>query len=124
MADILLIDDMAGVRRAVGSMLKSSGHTVTASENGAEGLDMLKQRHFDLVITDMLMPMLDGSEVLAQLHAMPDHPPVIAISGGGAGVSADMVLRAARATADAYLQKPFEKAELIAAVDRVLGKTG
>jgi len=122
MADILLIDDMAGVRRAVGSMLKGSGHTVTVSENGAEGLEMLKQRRFDLVITDMLMPALDGSEVLAQLNAMPNRPPVIAMSGGGAGVSADMVLRAAKTTADAYLQKPFEKADLIAAVERLLGK--
>ncbi len=124
MADILLIDDMAGVRRAVSSMLKGSGHTVTASADGTEGIDMLKQRRFDLVITDMLMPTVDGSEVLSQLHAMPDRPRVIAISGGGAGVSADMVLRAARAMADAYLQKPFEKADLLAAVDRVLGKAG
>lgn len=124
MADILLIDDMAGVRRAVGAMLKSSGHTVTTSDNGAEGLAMLKQRRFDLVITDMLMPAVDGSEVLAQLNAMPKRPPVIAMSGGGAGESADMVLRVARTTADAYIQKPFEKSELVAAVDRLLGKAG
>lgn len=123
MADILLIDDMAGVRRAVTSMLKTSGHTVTSCENGAEGLGMLKQRRFDLVITDMLMPTLDGSEVLAQLGTMTNRPKVIAISGGGAGVSADMALRAARASADAYLEKPFERADLIAAVDRVLGKS-
>ena len=122
MADILLIDDMAGVRRAVSSMLKSSGHTVTASENGAAGLEMLKQRRFDLVITDMLMPTLDGSEVLSQLRALPNRPPVIAISGGGAGVSADTALRAARATADAYLEKPFERVDLLAAVDRLLAK--
>lgn len=122
MADILLIDDMAGVRRAVGSMLKGSGHTVTASPDGNEGLDLLKQRSFDLVITDMLMPTVDGSEVLSQLLVMPNRPRVIAISGGGAGLSADMVLRAARAGADAYLQKPFEKAELLATVDRLLGK--
>jgi CheY-like chemotaxis protein len=122
MADILLIDDMAGVRRAVTSMLKSSGHTVTAAENGIEGLAMLKQRRFDLVVTDMLMPALDGSEVLAQLSAMPNRPKVIAISGGGAGVSADMALRAARASADAYLEKPFERTDLLAVIDRLLGK--
>jgi CheY-like chemotaxis protein len=123
-ADILLIDDMAGVRRALGSMLKSSGHTVTASENGVDGINMLKQQRYDLVITDMLMPAADGSEVLSQLNAMPNRPPVIAISGGGAGVSADMVLRAARTTADAYLEKPFEKAELLAVIERLLGKAG
>jgi FixJ family two-component response regulator len=70
------------------------------------------------------MPAADGSEVLSQLNAMPNRPPVIAISGGGAGVSADMVLRAARTTADAYLEKPFEKAELLAVIERLLGKAG
>jgi CheY-like chemotaxis protein len=121
MADILLIDDMAGVQRAVTSMLKASGHAVTVSVNGAEGLNMLKQRKFDLVITDMLMPTLDGTEVLAQLRVMPNRPKVIAISGGGAGVSADMALRAARTSADAYLEKPFERADLVAAIDKLLG---
>jgi len=121
-AEILLIDDMAGVRRAITSMLKAAGHTITSCENGAEGIAMLKQRRFDLVITDMLMPVVDGSEVVAQLRAMPDRPKVIAISGGGAGVSADMALRAARVSADAYLEKPFERADLIAAVNKLLGK--
>jgi CheY-like chemotaxis protein len=121
-ADILLIDDMAGVQRAIMSMLKTSGHTVTAAGDGAQGLAMLKQRRFDLVITDMLMPALDGSEVLSQVRAMPNRPKVIAISGGGAGVSADMALRAARASADAYLEKPFERTDLLALVDRLLSK--
>lgn len=123
MADILLIDDMSGVRRAVTSMLKSTGHTVTTAENGAEGIGLLKQRRFDLVITDMLMPMIDGTEVLIHLRSIPGRPPVIAISGGGAGISADTALRAARATADAYLEKPFERSDLVAAVDRLLAKT-
>jgi CheY-like chemotaxis protein len=123
-AEILLIDDMAGVRRAIISMLKTSGHAVTAADDGAQGLALLKQRRFDLVITDMLMPTLDGSEVLSQVRAMPSRPKVIAISGGGAGVSADMALRAARASADGYLEKPFERTDLLALVDRLLGKAG
>jgi CheY-like chemotaxis protein len=123
-AEILLIDDMAGVRRAIISMLKTSGHAVTAADDGEQGLAMLKERRFDLVITDMLMPTLDGSEVLSRVKATPNRPKVIAISGGGAGVSADMALRAARASADAYLEKPFERTDLLAVVDRLLGKAG
>ena len=122
MADILLIDDMAGVRRAIVSMLKTSGHAVTTAEDGTQGLALLKERRFDLVITDMLMPTLDGSEVLSQVRAMPSRPKVIAISGGGAGVSADMALRAARASSDGYLEKPFDRADLLALVDQLLGK--
>jgi len=122
MADILLIEDMSGVQRAITSMLKGFGHSVIAVGDGAQGLDMLKRQRFDLVITDMMMPELDGSEVLAQLRASANRTPVIAISGGGAGISADMALRAAKTTADAYLEKPFERADLQAVVDRLLAK--
>jgi CheY-like chemotaxis protein len=124
MAEILLIDDMAGVRRAVVSMLKQAGHNVVAAENGNEGLERLKAGRFDLVITDMLMPELDGTEVLRHLSGMPNRPKVIAISGGGAGLSADTALRTARISADAYLEKPFDKSDLLAALDRLLTKVG
>jgi CheY-like chemotaxis protein len=122
MAEVLLIDDMAGVRRAVESMLKQAGHTVTIATDGKAGLEMLKGRRFDLVITDMLMPELDGSEVLFHLRGMAQRPRVIAMSGGGAGVSSTAALRSAQIEADGFLEKPFEKAELIAVVDRVLAK--
>jgi DNA-binding response OmpR family regulator len=70
----------------------------------------------------MLMPGVDGTQVLAELNKMPKRSPIIAISGGGAGVSADTALKAARMQADAFLQKPFEKAELLAAVDLLLAR--
>jgi DNA-binding NtrC family response regulator len=122
MADILIVEDMSGVRHAISTMLKRAGHTVAVAENGEQGLAELKRRPFDLVITDMLMPGSDGMEVLNQIGTMSKHPPVIAISGGGAGVSAETALAAARLHADAFLQKPFERAELLAAVDKVLAE--
>jgi CheY-like chemotaxis protein len=122
MAEILLIDDMAGVRRAVLAMLKRAGHTVTAVESGGEGLELLKSQRFDLVITDMLMPGVDGADVLSHLNGMPNRPRVMAISGGGAGLSAESALRLAKINADAFLEKPFDVEVLIAAVDKLLGK--
>lgn len=122
MAEILVIDDMAGVRRAVETMLTGAGHKVTAATNGAEGLDLLKQRRFDLVICDILMPQVDGTEVIFQLSAMPNHPPVLAVSGGGAGVSASDALKMARMKADAFLEKPFDKEQFLAAVGTLLAK--
>jgi len=121
MAEILLIDDMAGVRRAVTSMLSRAGHAVTVSENGAQGLEMLRGRKFDLVVTDMLMPGADGADVLSYVGGLATRLPVIAISGGGAGLSADGALRLARVKADAFLEKPFTREELIGAVDKLLG---
>ena len=123
MSNILVIEDMAGVRHAIGSMLKRAGHTVTTAESGEQGMTELKQKRFDLVVPDLMMPGMDGTEVLFQLKAMPNRPPVIAISGGGAGVSAENALKAAKLEADAFLQKPFERAELLAAVNQLLGKS-
>lgn len=123
MAEILLIEDMAGVRRAIGAMLKRAGHNVTAADTGCQGVGLLKERRFDLVVTDMLMPDVDGTEILFQVGEMPKRPPVIAISGGGAGVSAETALRTARLKADAFLEKPFDSADLIRAVDKLLGKS-
>src|SRR5262245_37621265 len=111
---------MAGVRQAISSMLKRAGHNVTLTQDGQQGVAALRSRNFDLVITDMLMPGSDGMEVLTQMSAMPNHPPVIAISGGGAGVSAENALAAAKLHATAFLQKPFERTELLATVNQVL----
>jgi CheY-like chemotaxis protein len=122
MAEILVIDDMAGVRRTVEAMLKRDGHKVTAATNGAEGLDLLEQRRFDLVICDILMPKVDGTEVIFRLNAMPNRPPVLAISGGGAGVSAGDALQMARLKADAFLEKPFDKEQFMSAVGTLLAK--
>jgi DNA-binding NtrC family response regulator len=77
-----------------------------------------------MVITDMLMPGTDGADILGALHAMPDRPRVIAISGGGAGLSADSALRLARIKADAFLEKPFESDDLLAAIDKLMVKVG
>jgi DNA-binding NtrC family response regulator len=121
--DILLIDDMAGVRRAVVAMLTRAGHQVTAAESGSQGMDLLRSRHFDLVITDMLMPGMDGADILIEVGSMPNRPRLIAISGGGAGMSAASALQLARLKADAFLEKPFDSEALLAAVDKLLVKS-
>jgi CheY-like chemotaxis protein len=113
---------MAGVRRTVQAMLKRAGHTVSVAESGEEGLTLLGAQRFDLVITDMLMPGVDGGDVLAYLRTLRSRPRVIAMSGGGSGVSAESALRLARIEADAFLEKPFESADLLTAVDKLLGK--
>jgi DNA-binding response OmpR family regulator len=72
------------------------------------------------VITDMLMPKHDGTEVILSVAAMPNRPKILAISGGGSRVSTEEAFILARSKADATLVKPFENAELIAMVDRLL----
>ena len=120
MASILLIDDMKGVRRTVSALLKRAGHSVTEADDGGVGLELLGSQRFDLVITDMLMPKLDGMEVLLHLEKQPNRPKVLAISGGGSQVSADQAFLLAKSKADATLAKPFDNAELLAEVDKLL----
>jgi CheY-like chemotaxis protein len=124
MAAILLIDDMKGVRRTVSALLTRAGHTVTEADDGGAGLELLRGAAcFDLVITDMLMPKHDGMEVLLFLEQQPNPPKVLAISGGGSQVSADEAFLLARTKADAILAKPFDNADLLAAVDQLLKVT-
>lgn len=120
MAQILLIDDMKGVRRAVSAVLKRAGHTIVEADDGGVGIELLKSQRFDLVITDMLMPTHDGMEVLLFLEQLSNRPRVLAISGGGSQVSADEAFMLARSKADATLAKPFDNADLLAVVDRLL----
>lgn len=68
------------------------------------------------------MPGADGADVLGYVSGLPTRIPVIAISGGGAGLSAESALRLARLKADAFLEKPFTREELTAAVDKLLAK--
>jgi two-component system chemotaxis response regulator CheY len=121
MARILLIDDMKGVRRTVCAVLKRAGHDVTEADDGGVGLQLLQSgQTFDLVITDMLMPKHDGTEVILYLGSIANPPKVLAISGGGAQVSADEAFMLARTKADGTLAKPFDNDELIVMVDRLL----
>jgi len=114
---------MSGVRRALTAVLKRGGHTVTEADDGATGLEALRGgASFDLVITDILMPTVDGIEVIMYLDAVPNRPPVLAISGGGSQMPSDTALILAKTKADAVLSKPFDNADLLAIVARLLQK--
>lgn len=120
MANILLVDDMPAIRRAVGRLLGAAGHRITEAGNGSEGIAALATDKFDLVITDILMPGKDGIEVIMHVLGMPNRPRVLAMSGGGAQVPADTALLLARTKADATMTKPFENEQLVGAVHRLL----
>lgn len=120
MANILLVDDMPAIRRAVARLLSAAGHRITEAGNGGEGIAALTSDKFDLVITDILMPGKDGIEVIMHVLGMPQRPRVLAMSGGGAQVPADTALLLARTKADATMTKPFENEQLVGAVNRLL----
>jgi CheY-like chemotaxis protein len=123
MAKIVVIDDVAGVRRSVVSTLKRAGHDVYEAESGRAGAALVREHGADLVITDILMPELDGLETMELIRSDGGsrRPRFLAISGGGSLVASEEALKAASMRADAVLAKPFLGAELTAQVDKILG---
>ena len=120
MANVLLVDDMDLVRGAIKSILTRAGRAVTEASNGEDALALLQKQRFDLVMTDMVMPRRDGADVLMYLRSLHNRPPVLAMSGGSTGLSANEALSLARQHADAVVAKPFDNRELIATVNGLL----
>ena len=120
MANVLIIEDMSGVRQTLEIMLKGLNHSVTTAVDGDDGLRKASEASFDLVITDIMMPEKDGIDVIMGLKKAGKDLPVIAISGGGTKVSADDALSIAEHHADTILKKPFTKDELSQAIQSVL----
>jgi DNA-binding NtrC family response regulator len=119
---ILLIDDEHMVRKIVRKMLERSGHEVTEAENGRVGLGQLKAGTFDLVITDIIMPEMEGVETLMMVRSQYPGIKVIAMSGGGRTGNTDFLSTAEKLGASAILHKPFTLAALTGALEQTFGK--
>jgi two-component system, response regulator, stage 0 sporulation protein F len=114
MATILIIDDEEAVRALLRFALEAAGYEVTEAVNGRQGLERYRQRPTDLVIVDMLMPVMNGLDMLLDLTREFLHTKVIAISGAGGDQNVLDVakLLGARQT----FQKPFSMPQLLHAV--------
>ncbi|MBS4047814.1 MAG: response regulator [Ferrovibrio sp.] len=120
MAHLLVIDDNPEFREILRRHLEANGHSVTLATNGEQGLELLGQGNFDIVLTDILMPQRDGVEVLREAKRRWPDLPVIAISGGGWIGANELLGMAERLGADKVLQKPVRREDLIQAVDEAL----
>jgi CheY-like chemotaxis protein len=123
MARILLIDDDELLRDTLLQMLELDGHQVTEAADGARGLQLFHSRGgaFDAVITDVLMPGVDGARVIVELRRTHPALPIIAISGGRRVLSPQFNLETATlAGASFQLAKPFKRHELQFALAQAL----
>ena len=123
MAHILVIDDDPGIRDSLTLMLRTAGHTIETAANGRAGLELAARMRFDLVITDVLMPEMDGAEAVRALRALPESPRILVMTGG-AVLGADLMALAGEYGVDASIAKPFRPRELYAVIDRVLQRGG
>jgi adenylate cyclase len=120
-ASILVVEDNEVHRSTLKKLLGGQGHRVTLAENGRRGLDLIQSRRFDVILLDILMPEMDGFQVLEKIKADPElrHVPVIVITALDDIASA---VRCIEMGADDYLTKPFERVVLQARINSGLSK--
>jgi CheY-like chemotaxis protein len=114
MARILVVDDEADERFLVGRVLKKQGHEVAVAGEGAAGLEAVREWSPDLVVTDIMMPVMDGVEFIRRLRGDPATAgiPILAASGNTELAGA----------ADAVLRKPYDDHQLVMIVSTLLEK--
>lgn len=117
---ILVVDDHEIMREVICQMLEDAGHNVRFAAEGHEALRKLSYAHFDLVVTDIVMPTMDGIELIGELRRRFPATRIIAMSGGGERFPTnDGLAIARRLGAGASLNKPFIAEELIEAVEEL-----
>jgi DNA-binding NtrC family response regulator len=112
---ILVIDDEAIVRVSCERVLTPEGYDVRVVSKGADALDILSRENFDLVLTDLKMPDMDGLEVLKEIKSRWPRINVIIITGYG---TISTAVQAIKLGAYEYLEKPFTPEDILRAVQR------
>ena len=118
MLRILTVDDSASIRKLVRVHLHGQGYLIDEAENGAEGLKLLSKTKYDLLIVDLMMPVMDGIVMLRMKDAIQNTTPVIVLT---AEVNEPLKSAMSNPCVMDYLKKPPNGSALRAAVAQVLG---
>jgi len=119
-ATILVVDDEQMIRSLFKETLEELGHSVITAETGSEGLELVKQRDFDLVFLDLKMPGMVGDELFGRIKAIKPRLPVTIITGYP---DSGMMRRALAQAPFGVMNKPFDESDIITAVNNFLGIT-
>ena len=121
MAHILIVEDEANIVSLISLRLKRLGHTISSADNGIAALDLARKFTPDLILLDVMLPMLNGFQVLQQLKADPATAIIPVLMLTARGHESDIVA-GIEGGADDYLIKPFSFPELIARVGTALAR--
>ena len=118
---IMVVDDNPDIITIVRTILEGKGYNVLSASSGPELLEMLKTQKPDLIILDIMMPEMDGLEVLTRLKGMNDTTaiPIILLT---AKVQYEDVLGGYKLGADYYITKPFTSTQLVNGINLLLGE--
>jgi len=117
---ILLVEDDSSTAKSIELMLKSENFVVDSTDLGEDGLEIGKLYDYDLMILDLMLPDIDGYEVLRRLRSARVTTPVLILSGLS---EPDSKVKGLGFGADDYLTKPFDKAELIARIHAIVRRS-
>jgi DNA-binding NtrC family response regulator len=110
---VLVIDDEAEIRESLETLLQLEGYAVTSAATGREGLTLLGERTFDIVLLDLALPDKNGMDVLAEIHMLNPLQPVIMITAYG---TVENAVRAMQGGATNFIQKPWDNEKMLADV--------
>lgn len=119
MTRILLVDDDKDVRDVLHSILESSGYDVTAAADGSQAVELFSQGEFDIVITDLIMPVKDGLETITEILEIRPGTKIIAMSGGGRQGNVDFLENAKSLGVSRTFNKPFNLRDLIEGIEEL-----
>jgi DNA-binding NtrC family response regulator len=114
---ILIVEDDAAMRDLLTEELGDAGYEVKSAGGAAAALELARGDRFDLVVTDLRMPEMDGFDLIRGVVALPERPHVIMVTAFG---SIETAIRAVKLGAHDYITKPFEIEELLLAIDKAL----
>jgi len=117
---VLLVEDDSSVAKSIELMLQSEGYIVDSTDLGEDGLEIGKLYDYDIIILDLMLPDIDGYEVLRRLRAARVTTPILILSGLS---ELDHKIKGLGFGADDYLTKPFDKRELIARIQAIVRRS-
>jgi two-component system chemotaxis response regulator CheY len=121
MPSILTVDDSASIRQTIKIALGSEGYSVAEAVDGADGVKKADAGAYDLIVTDLNMPIMDGLAMIRELRKKPAHAgvPILFLTTES---DADMKAQAKAAGATGWLTKPFDPDQLVKIVNKVLAR--
>jgi two-component system cell cycle response regulator CtrA len=117
---VLLVEDDSSVAKSIELMLHSEGFIVDSTDLGEDGLEIGKLYDYDIIILDLMLPDIDGYEVLRRLRSARVTTPILILSGLS---ELDHKIKGLGVGADDYLTKPFDKRELIARIQAIVRRS-
>jgi len=117
---VLLVEDDSATAKSIELMLQSDGFVVDTTDLGEDGLEIGKLYDYDIIILDLLLPDIDGYEVLRRLRAARVDTPILILSGLS---ELDHKIKGLGFGADDYLTKPFDKRELVARIHAIVRRS-